>query len=210
MDLQSLRDALVAYLLFIPLLTFHEWAHAWTAWKCGDDTAKKLGRVSLNPIVHMELVGTVVLPLAALIFALPIFGWGKPVPVNPHNLKHPRLQDTLIAMAGPAMNLLLAWALVGFVRLGNNINNYPLAEIAETIAKISLILCFFNLIPIPPLDGSHLLMNLTRMSYQTFARLSMAGFFVILILLQFPLVGDSLFKVISVTYVALARMWGFG
>src|SRR3954463_1860498 len=100
MDIRLLLDGLLIYICFIPLLTLHEWAHAWVAWKCGDDTAYKLGRVSINPIVHMDLIGTVILPLAGLISAslgagLIIIGWGKPVPITLDNLKHPRLQDTL-------------------------------------------------------------------------------------------------------------------
>src|SRR5687768_5444940 len=111
MDADLLIKGLLIYLAFIPVLTFHEFAHAWTAWKCGDDTAKSLGRVSLNPIRHMELIGTVVLPLLAIylqmtgsVFAGFIIGWGKPVPVNPANLKNPRIDDSIIAIAGPASN----------------------------------------------------------------------------------------------------------
>ena len=93
MDSRLLVDGLLMYLGLIVLLTFHEFGHAWMAWKCGDDTAKSLGRVSLNPIVHMDLIGTVALPL--LMIFLPgagrfLIGWAKPVPVNPHNLRNPR------------------------------------------------------------------------------------------------------------------------
>ena len=209
----ALREALLSYVIFIPLLTFHEWAHAWTAWKCGDDTAYQRGRVSLNPIVHMELIGTVILPLAGVItgamgFGFALIGWGKPVPVNPENLKYPRAQDTLIAMAGPAMNLALAFLLIGLTKVAV-INGQPaVAELCSRAAWFSLFLCFFNLLPIPPLDGSHLLLNLTRMSYETYYRLAQLGFIVIIVLIQFPQVQNFLTLVVKNTFVFMARPFG--
>jgi Zn-dependent protease len=203
------REMLLAYIFFIPLLTFHEWAHAWTAWKCGDDTAKKLGRVSLNPIVHMDLIGTVILPLVGMISSALgagiIIGWGKPVPVDPNNLKHPRAQDTLIAMAGPAMNILLAFLLLILVKI---LGTGTVADVAAKMASLSLLLCFFNLIPIPPLDGSHLIMNLVGLSYKYFIRVSIAGFIAIIILIQFPWMQKGLEAVVSGTYKIMARLLG--
>src|ERR1043165_6715801 len=123
MNSAMLLDGLVAYLCFIPVLTLHEFAHAWVAWKCGDDTARNLGRVSLNPIVHMDLIGTVILPLLALYLQMTnsalsgfIIGWGKPVPVNPSNLRNPRRDDTLIALAGPGMNFVLAFLMAALFK----------------------------------------------------------------------------------------------
>jgi Zn-dependent protease len=202
-----LREGLLAYLFFIPLLTMHEWAHAWTAWKCGDDTAQKLGRVSINPIVHMDLLGTVILPLLGLIStalgAGVIIGWGKPVPVNPLNLKHPRLQDSLIAMAGPAMNIVLAIALLLLVKVQKT---GPIADAASQMAFLSLFLCFFNLLPIPPLDGSHLIMNLVRMSYKTYIRLSVAGFIVVIVLMQFRWMQLFLTGVVATSFNFIRKM----
>lgn len=206
-----IREALLAYLFFIPLLTLHEWAHAWTAWKCGDDTAFKRGRVSINPVVHMDLLGTVILPLVGMLSralgAGIIIGWGKPVPVDPTNLKHPRLQDSLIAMAGPAMNLVLAFVLVGCVKVLMLKEYRMLADILGQMAIISLFLCFFNLIPIPPLDGSHLVMNLVRMSYDTYVRLSLMGFVAVIILLQFRATQRFLEMVVAGTFKAMARVF---
>src|SRR6266567_3481071 len=115
MDQKALFDGLVTYVCFIPILTFHEFAHAWVASKCGDDTARLQGRVSLNPLVHIDPIGTVVLPLVAVFLGASgsglgrfIIGWGKPVPVNIANLRHRRRDDTLVALAGPAINVLLA------------------------------------------------------------------------------------------------------
>jgi Zn-dependent protease len=206
-----IREALLAYLFFIPLLTLHEWAHAWTAWKCGDDTAYKRGRVSINPIVHMELIGTVILPLAGIISralgAGVIIGWGKPVPIDPNKLKHPRLQDSLIAMAGPAMNFVLAFALVGLTKALMLTGQLMIADIASQMATLSLYLCFFNLLPIPPLDGSHLILNLTRMSYELYFRLSIIGFVAVMVLLQFRPVQIFLVKIVTTTFVSMARIF---
>src|SRR5204862_823859 len=103
MDPKSIIDGLLLFLGFIVLSTFHEFGHAWMAWKCGDDTARSQGRVSLNPIAHIDLLGTVVLPL--LMILLPgagrfLIGWAKPVPVNPSNLKNPKMDDILVTLAG--------------------------------------------------------------------------------------------------------------
>jgi Zn-dependent protease len=106
MSLNVLVDGLLSYVCLLILLTFHEFAHAWVAWKRGDDTAYNDGRVSLNPVVHMEWLGTVILPLAVVVLSAAnsglanfIIGWGRPVPVNLNNLRQPRLDDTLIALA---------------------------------------------------------------------------------------------------------------
>lgn len=214
MDFQhALKEIVPAYLLFIPLLTFHEWAHAWTAWKCGDDTAYQRGRVSLNPIVHMELVGTVLLPLAGMISGamgagFVLIGWGKPVPVDPMNLKHPRVQDSLIAMAGPAMNLVLAFVLLLIAKPLIGAHQYQIANVFTTAAQLSLFLCFFNLLPIPPLDGSHLLLNVTRMSYETYARLAMFGFVAVIILIQFKAVRGFLVNVVNHVFVLMGKILG--
>src|SRR5437870_705181 len=125
MDPNMVIDGLIQYLGLIVLLTFHEFAHAWVAWKCGDDTARLQGRVSLNPVVHIDPLGTVVLPLLAVFLSASgsglgrfIIGWGKPVPVNIDNLRHRRRDDTLVAMAGPAMNVLLAVVVLGLGKMG--------------------------------------------------------------------------------------------
>src|SRR5262245_7442018 len=200
MNSAMLLDGLVAYLCFIPVLTLHEFAHAWVAWKCGDDTAKNLGRVSINPIVHMEVIGTVVLPLLAIflqssgsVLGSFIIGWGKPVPVDPSNLRKPRRDDTLIALAGPGMNLVLAFLLTGVAILGLLLEKqgvghagYLMKETAQRLVEVNLFLAFFNLIPIPPLDGSHVIKNLINMSYETYWKLTQYGFIAIILVLQIP------------------------
>src|SRR5882724_688211 len=185
-----IADGLIFYLGLVILLTFHEFAHAWMAWKCGDDTARLQGRLSLNPIVHIDPIGTVLLPLV-MIFASPtvgrfLIGWAKPVPFNPANLRNRWRDEMLIAMAGPAMNIILAVALVAFARVALIFQSADVVVLFLQMARLSLLLCFFNLIPIPPLDGSHVMRNLSGMSYETYMNLCRFGFIGIILVLQIP------------------------
>lgn len=196
MDANVIVDGLIFYIGLVVLLTFHEFAHAWVASRCGDDTARLLGRVSLNPVVHMDLIGTVLLPLFMIFgpggltrFAI---GWAKPVPFNPANLHNRWRDEMLIAMAGPVMNLILAVVLVGFARVAVMFQSMETAVLLVRMAQLSLLLCFFNLIPIPPLDGSHVLRNITGMSYETYWHLSRFGFIAIILVLQIPDVRELL------------------
>lgn len=223
MDSSALLTGLLFYLCFIPVLTFHEFAHAWVAWKCGDHTAKNLGRVSLNPIVHMDLIGTVILPLLAIYLSVAnsalagfIIGWGKPVPVDPTNLRHPRRDDTLIALAGPAMNFLLAFLTMGLARAGLALMHGEstqavgriFIEMGYMLVTVNLILAFFNLIPIPPLDGSHVVKNIIGMSYETYWRLTQYGFIAIILVLNVPGVRTGLSLITRRTEFLLAKLYG--
>jgi Zn-dependent protease len=213
MDANHIRDGLIFYLGLVALLTFHEFAHAWTAWKCGDDTARLQGRLSLNPIVHIDPIGTVLLPLI-MIFASPsvgrfLVGWAKPVPFNPGNLNHRWRDEMLIAMAGPAMNVILAVALVAFARITVMFGSEVATDLFLQMASLSLILCFFNLIPIPPLDGSHVLRNLSGMSYEAYFNFSRFGFIAIILVLQIPLVRIVLSVLVGGTLDALIFCFHF-
>jgi Zn-dependent protease len=196
MDANHIVNGLIFYLGLVILLTFHEFAHGLVAWKCGDDTARLQGRLSLNPVVHIDLIGTVLLPLI-MIFASPsvgrfLVGWAKPVPFNPANLKNRWRDEMLIAMAGPAMNLILAVALVMFARVTLAFGWAAPTGLFLQMASLSLLLCFFNLIPIPPLDGSHVLRNVTGMSYETYWNLCRFGFIGIILVLQIPFLREVL------------------
>jgi Zn-dependent protease len=211
METNQIADGLIQYLMLVALLTFHEFAHAWAGWKCGDDTARLQGRLSLNPIVHIDPIGTVLLPL--LMIFMPgvgrfLIGWAKPVPFNPRNLGNPRRDEILIAMAGPAMNLILAVALVAFARVGLIFHSGDVAELFMQAAALSLVLCFFNLIPVPPLDGSHVLRNVTGMSYETYANFARFGFIIVIVLLQIPAFRGLLILVTYGTRDLLARIFG--
>jgi Zn-dependent protease len=208
-------DGLIGYLCLLILLTFHEAAHAWTAWKCGDDTAYQEGRVSLNPVVHMDMLGTVILPLAVVLLGAAgsgmgrfIIGWGKPVPVYLGNLRKPRLQDTLIAVAGPAMNLILAVALMFLARVFVSAEMSQMAYVVVRMSQISLLLCFFNLLPIPPLDGSHVLKNFIGMSDETYIRISQFGFIIVIVLIQLQLVSAIINYSTRLTFMMIERLVG--
>lgn len=211
MDGGMIVDGLMFYVGLIVLLTFHEFGHAWMALKCGDDTAKLQGRVSLNPIVHMDLVGTVILPLMMIFLSMSgsglgrfLLGWAKPVPVNPDNLKNPKVDDILVTLAGPWMNLMLAVIFVGFAKVAHLAGGTSTMEFCIGIAQISLLLCFFNLIPIPPLDGSQVVRALSGMSYETYAKFARWGFVIIIVVLQIPVVRQVLSRVTGGSLNAIA------
>jgi Zn-dependent protease len=199
-------DFLIQFILFLPILTFHETAHAWVALKCGDDTAKHLGRISLNPLVHIDLIGTIILPLVALFTGAGLIGWGKPVPIDPGNFRRYRVDDNLVAMAGPAANILLATVALVAVRLAQVFGSDTTASIFLQMAFLSVFLAFFNLIPIPPLDGSHLLKNAIRLDEGSYARFTTIGFIVLILVIQVPVVMQTLQ---ALTYVTVDRLFWF-
>jgi len=165
--LQSLDFAgiFISFAVLLFSLTVHEMAHAWTADRLGDPTARLLGRVSLNPIVHADPIGTIVFPLVSLISGAVLIGWAKPVPVNLRYLRSPRRDYMLVAAAGPASNLLLAvfaailLAIVPITpqTLGEPTVSVPLAAILSRLMALNVLLAVFNMIPIPPLDGGNVL-----------------------------------------------------
>lgn len=160
----DILQVLIAFVILISSLTFHEAAHAWTANRLGDPTARVLGRLSLNPAVHVDVIGTIVFPLIAMLTGFPLIGWAKPVPVDMRNLRHPRRDFAIVAAAGPLSNLLLAavGAAVFTVWAAD-----AASETRELIATgllrfvlLNVLLAVFNLIPVPPLDGGNILMGL--------------------------------------------------
>lgn len=186
----------IAFIVLLFSLTVHEMAHAWTADRLGDPTARLLGRVSLNPIVHVDLFGTVIFPLLALITQLPIIGWAKPVPVNTRRLGHPRRDYVLVAAAGPASNLLMAVAaatvlavmntggLVTPQTLGETNVSAPIVAFLSKAMVINVLLAVFNMIPIPPLDGGNVLAGLLPYSLAvTFNQVRPYGFVLLYVLI---------------------------
>ncbi|MGI8967305.1 MAG: site-2 protease family protein, partial [Limisphaerales bacterium] len=192
-----------------------EFGHAWMAWKRGDDTARLLGRVSLNPLVHMEFLGTVVLPLLGIFLAASgsglgrfVIGWGKPVPVHSRNLKNRGFDWVLIALAGPGMNIVLAILAMALARAARGFDSEGMVEICFRLARLNFMLCFFNLIPIPPLDGSHVARYFIGMSEETYLRLCQYGFFAVILVIQIPLVRNLLFLATEMSMLFLARIFG--
>jgi Zn-dependent protease len=186
-----LRVAL-AVIPIVLAITLHEAAHGYAALAMGDDTAKKAGRLSLNPFVHVDRVGTILLPGFLLIAQLLtihrvvfMFGWAKPVPVAAWRFRHPRQGMMVVAAAGPAMNFFLAWlgALAAHLVVYLPAEEVGLAaEFLETFILINLVLGLFNLLPIPPLDGGRIVVGLLPMRMaQAWAQLERLGILIVLL-----------------------------
>jgi Zn-dependent protease len=136
----------------VPSVILHEVSHGAVALLFGDETAKKAGRLTLNPIRHIDLFGTIILPLLLVSAGQPAFGWAKPVPVNPRALRNPRQQSLLVSLAGPAVNVMLA--LIAAAVLASTTGGDDLRRFVWAVGVINVVLAAFNLLPIPPLDGS--------------------------------------------------------
>jgi Zn-dependent protease len=156
-------ETIIWLVLLLPSITFHEYMHGYAAHRLGDDTAKNAGRLTLNPLAHIDPFGTVVLPLLLLVSGSPIFGYAKPVPVNPGNFADIRRGDLITGLAGPAANLVLAflgaglaWLAVGMATVSGSLA-WWVYIVGATLVTTNLVLMFFNLIPIPPLDGSSII-----------------------------------------------------
>ena len=174
-DVVGILFKMIAFLFAISV---HESAHAWTASRCGDPTARMLGRVSLNPIRHIDPIGTILLPIVAAVSGFTVLGWAKPTPVDPRNFRNPLLDDILTSVAGPVSNfivatgaVLLLWIISFTSVTGRSIIHglgpadaglatsvlEPTVQLALSFIEINVVLAVFNLIPVPPLDGSHVI-----------------------------------------------------
>jgi Zn-dependent protease len=147
---------------FFIALAVHEYAHGFIANKLGDNTAKQMGRLTLNPLAHIDPFGTVLLPLFLIITGAPVFGWAKPVPVNFYNLRNPKRDIIWVGLAGPAANFITGFLIFLLIFFGI-IRNAVLADFFIRLFIINIVLGCFNLIPIPPLDGSRILLGLLPM-----------------------------------------------
>jgi Zn-dependent protease len=186
MDILSITVSLFVILFAI---TIHEASHGWAAMKLGDPTAQSLGRVTLNPIAHIDLFGTILVPILLVVMGAPAFGWAKPVPVNPYNLKNPRRDNLWISFAGPAANLVTSAVSLVFILLLKSfvpslLSLQGLVLILYYMVLLNAFLAVFNLIPVPPLDGSGILSGLlSKSAAEQYDRLRPYGFFIVLILI---------------------------
>ncbi len=204
--MQSLNSIQTLAVLALPVLfaiTVHEAAHGWMARRFGDSTAMLLGRVTLNPLKHIDPIGTILVPAVTFLLSSFLFGWAKPVPVNWRNLHHPRRDMVLVALAGPGANLIMAvfWALA--VKLGVALFDVfewlamPLIYMGSAGVLINSILMTLNLLPILPLDGGRVLAGLLppRMAWR-FSRLEPYGLFIVIGLLATGLLGKILWPLV--------------
>ncbi len=197
----AIWNAILIVTQFIILLTFHEWGHAKSANMLGDPTAKDLGRMSLNPAVHIDPIGTLILPLVGSLMGGGFFGWAKPVPVAPYNLKSPRRDLMLIAAAGPFMNIVLTFAIF-FIMAGLKLvfDVFDLKAdhgdiyvqvyfFLNTSAQISVFLAVFNLLPLFPLDGFSVVNGLLpERASREFSKLAPYGMPILMALIFLPFV----------------------
>ncbi|MCU7880184.1 MAG: site-2 protease family protein [Candidatus Thiodiazotropha sp. (ex Lucinoma aequizonata)] len=187
-------------------ITVHEAAHGWMAKRLGDNTAEMLGRVTLNPIKHIDLIGTILVPIGVYLMTGFIFGWAKPVPVNWNNLHHPKRDMGLVALAGPAANLMMAliWAILIYVVViimeSFDWLGLPLLLMGVAGVLINTVLMALNLMPIPPLDGWRVVYSLLPPKQaQAYSRLEAYGLFIVVIVLATGLLGVILWPVVGLT-----------
>ncbi|RJP74629.1 MAG: site-2 protease family protein [Candidatus Abyssobacteria bacterium SURF_17] len=181
---------LAIYVILLFSCCVHEFAHAWMAYRCGDDTAMLSGRMTLNPIPHIDPIGTIAFPLLALLMGTPfLLGWAKPVPVNPRRFNNYRRDDILVSVSGIASNLVLALLAATLLRTIYVFGGFPFIRpivfILQYLMYLNVVLAVFNLIPIPPLDGSHVLYHyLPMQTAWQFRRLEQFGFIILILFLM--------------------------
>ncbi|HAZ10060.1 MAG: peptidase [Omnitrophica bacterium GWA2_41_15] len=192
--------------IFFFAVIIHEYAHGWVAWKLGDSTARFMGRLTLNPLAHIDPIGTIFLPLILLITHSPVlFGWAKPVPVDFFNLKNPKQGMIWVGLAGPVANILFAIALSLLLKIPLLLASYLAVSVVTTAIMANLVLAVFNLLPIPPLDGSRVMMGLLPYNLSVeYAKIEPYGFIIIFALLWMNAINTIIWPVV----ISLARLLG--
>lgn len=203
--MEVLRDLVIVIPILLFSLSVHEFSHGYAAWKLGDPTAKRLGRLTLNPIAHLDPFGI----LFAIFFK---FGWAKPVPINPYYFRNPLFHLALASLAGPLSNLVLAVSFALIFRLIDEVTTIPsfISHFFQLGSFINLALFFFNLIPIPPLDGSRLLFaSIPGMTIERTTRYEAFGIIGMFILLMLSWSGIPIFKyvVVKPSYIVLSLLY---
>jgi Zn-dependent protease len=217
-ELSIIQNICVWTLPVLLAIVLHEVAHGWAAYQLGDPTAKFSGRLTLNPLPHIDILGTVVLPILFLILPTPfLFGWAKPVPVNFKALRYPKRDMALVALAGPVSNLLMALGWGAILKLGVIISQQSLdwakpviylIYLGQAGIFINLILGLINLLPIPPLDGSKILYSvLPPKALMAYQRLEPFGFMIIIALLALGLMGRMMAPLLMGAYQIILSLY---
>ncbi len=213
MELTKIQLIAASIIPILFAITLHEVAHGWVADMRGDHTARMMGRLTLNPIKHIDLLGTIILPILFFVTTGFMFGWAKPVPVVARNLKNPRADMALVAAAGPLSNILMAlmWACIAKLGLSFNIpGREALIAMSEIGIVINLVLALLNLIPIPPLDGSRVLSACLppRISY-LYDQIERFGFIILIILLMTGILNTILIGPLNYAKSIIFTLFGF-
>lgn len=208
--LEMLSKLAVGYIPFLFALCFHEMSHAWVAKLCGDNTGEQQGRLSLNPMVHADMLGTFILPILATVSSFPFFGWAKPVPVNSRNLDNPKVQMFWIALAGPLSNIFLsviaAILLAVLFSVGHSDSTSGAQTMLISFLQVNLILAFFNLIPVHPLDGGKVIERF--LPYEINRKLLEHQGTINMVLLMALMFGGFRFILIPVNFFSNLLLWG--
>ncbi|MBV9576232.1 MAG: site-2 protease family protein [Gammaproteobacteria bacterium] len=217
MEITIIQKIAVWAIPLIFAITLHEASHGYVASWFGDQTARFSGRLSLNPMKHIDLVGTIIVPLLMLMVSNFIFGWAKPVPVDSRNLRHPRRDMALVALAGPISNFLMAlcWGAITRVGIlldqsGNSWLGVPLAYMGAAGVMLNVVLGVLNLIPVPPLDGGKILSSLLppRLAYR-FNMLEPYGFIILLLLIFSGLLTKIMAPFVDLMVGVIETLFGF-
>ncbi|HUW50408.1 MAG TPA: site-2 protease family protein [Sulfuricella sp.] len=213
MELNIVQQIAVYALPVVFAITLHEAAHGYVAKHFGDTTAYMLGRVSLNPLRHIDPIGTILVPLLTMFFGGILFGWAKPVPVNFGHLRNPKKDMLWVALAGPASNLAMAfcWALVMKIAtiMPDTVFSLPMALMGRAGITINAVLMVLNLLPLPPLDGGRIAVSLlpSRLAYR-YAALEPYGMIVLVILLFSGVLGAIMWPLIDATMTLISLLFG--
>jgi Zn-dependent protease len=197
---------LLSLCIFFFAVIIHEYAHGWVAWKLGDSTARFMGRLTLNPLAHIDPLGTVFLPLILIVTHSPVlFGWAKPVPVDFFNLNNPKRGMVWVGLAGPAANIFLAIVLALLLKIPLLTASSFAVSILTTAIMANLVLAVFNLMPLPPLDGSRIMMGLLPYNLGVeYAKIEPYGFIIIFGLLWIGAINTVIWPVV----IFLANLLG--
>jgi Zn-dependent protease len=210
---QIIQAIAIAAIPILFAITLHEAAHGYVARHFGDMTAYREGRISLNPLHHIDPVGTVLLPLLTLALGGIIFGWAKPVPVNFGALRHPKKDMLWVALAGPAANLFMAccWALLAKIVLTMQSNYFtaPMLDMAQYGVRINIVLIALNMLPMPPLDGGRVAVSLLPYRQAiALSRVEPYGMFILFFMAMTPLLGWVLFPLMSILTRLIVSIFG--